>query len=85
MEIEEFIEVLGDDNNMFIAKQNLEMIRIISEKIKMLENYILSKADLKPEFKKIMTVNGIGKILVHESTGVGILFRKNIHRCVNII
>lgn len=63
MEIKEFIEVLGDDDNMFIAKQNLDMIRIISEKVKMLENYILPRADLKPEFQKIMTVNGIGKIL----------------------
>jgi transposase len=63
METSEFMEVLGDDNNMFIAKQNLDMIRLISEKVKMLENYILPRADLKPEFQKIMTVHGIGKIL----------------------
>ncbi len=63
MEIDEFIQVLNNDDNMFMAKQNLDMIRILSEKIKMLENYILPKAEIKPEFRKIMSVPGIGKIL----------------------
>ena len=63
MEFNDFMEVLGNNDNMFMAKQNLDMIRILSDKIKMLENYILENAELKPEFRQIMSVPGIGKIL----------------------
>ena len=57
------INILGNNDNMFMAKQNLEMIGLISQKIRMLENYVLSKAELKPEFEKLRTIPGIGKIL----------------------
>ena len=63
MHFDEFKGILDNDDNMFMVKQNLDMIRILSEKIKMLENYILPKAEIKPEFLNIMSVPGIGKIL----------------------
>lgn len=60
---DQLISILGNDDNKFMALQNLDTIRHLSEKIKMLENRVLSKAELKPEFEKLMTVPGIGKIL----------------------
>lgn len=63
MEPDEFLEILGNDDNMFMARQNMDTIRFLSEKIKILEKHVLGKADLKPEFGKIMTMPGIGKIL----------------------
>jgi len=63
MKIDDFMRILKDDANMFIAKQNLDMIRTLSEKIKMFEKYILPNAEIKPEFQNIMSVPGIGKIL----------------------
>ena len=61
--LEELLELLGSQDNLFMAKQNLDMIRFLSEKIKILENHVLDKAELKPEFEKLLTVPGIGKIL----------------------
>jgi len=59
----QLINILGNQDNMFMALQNLDTIRYLSEKIKMLEKHVLSEAELKPEFEKVMTVPGIGKIL----------------------
>ena len=60
---DQLITILGNDDNKFMALQNLDTIRYLSEKIKMLENYVLARAELKPEFEKTMTMPGIGKIL----------------------
>ncbi|MCK5853448.1 IS110 family transposase [bacterium] len=63
LNFENFLEVLGNENNIFMAKQNLDTIRYLSEKIKMLENYVLPRAELKPEFERLLSIPGIGKIL----------------------
>lgn len=63
LDTQTLINILGNNDNMFMAKQNLDMIRLISQKIRMLENYVLSKAELKPEFEKLRTVPGIGQVL----------------------
>ena len=63
MKPEEFLEILGGEDNMFTARQNIDTIRVLSEKIRNLEDYILSKTKLKPEFEKLTTIPGIGKIL----------------------
>jgi len=60
---DQLIAILGNNDNKFMALQNIDTIRYLSEKIKMLENYVLSKAELKPEFEQLMSVPGIGKIL----------------------
>lgn len=63
LDFEKFLKMLGNENNIFMAKQNLDTIRYLSEKIKMLENYVLARAELKPEFERLLTIPGIGKIL----------------------
>jgi transposase len=63
LDSEMLINILESDSNMFMAKQNLDMIRIFSERIKAIEKYVLAKAEVKPEFEKLMTIPGIGKIL----------------------
>ena len=63
LDSEILIDILESDSNMFMAKQNLDMIRILSERIKVIEKYVLSKAELISEFEKLMSIPGIGKIL----------------------
>ena len=60
---EELIDILGCEDNMFIAAQNLDVIGYLSRKISLIEKYVLAKAELKPEFEKLLTMPGIGKIL----------------------
>ena len=91
MKSETLMELLGDDDNVFMAIQNLDMIRFLSEKIKLLERRVLAMAELKPEFEKIMTIPGIGKILgltIMYETGKISRFKKagnytSYCRCVN--
>jgi transposase len=54
---------LKDKDSIFMAKQNMEMIRLFSQKIMMLENYISQKVKLKVEFEKLTSIPGIGIIL----------------------
>lgn len=60
---EKLFKLLGSDDNVFMAKQNIAMIRFLCERIKLLEDFVLKKVELKPEFEKLLTVPGIGKIL----------------------
>lgn len=59
----EFVNALGDEESMFMARQNMDVIRFLSEKIKILEKRVLKKAELKPAFEKLLTIPGIGTIL----------------------
>jgi transposase len=54
---------LKDKDSIFMANQNMEMIRLFSQKIMILENYISDKIKLKPEFEKLTSIPGIGIIL----------------------
>ena len=60
---EALLAILGNEDNMFIAYQNLETIAFLSRRISLIENHVLAKAELRPEFEKLLTMNGIGKIL----------------------
>ena len=42
---------------------NLLMIKPLREQIKILEKVVLSKAELKPDFERLKTIDGIGKML----------------------
>ncbi len=44
-------------------ESNLMMIHILKERIKQVEKRIRQRIQLKPEFKKLLTVSGIGTIL----------------------
>ena len=60
---DEWAKILVSKDNFFMAKQNVDMIRFLTEKIKILENHVLKQAKLKPEFEKLLTAPGIGNIL----------------------
>ncbi len=53
----------GGDILALAIKSNLSVLRCLDEQIFRLESVILKQARLKPEFKKLLTVDGIGKIL----------------------
>jgi len=44
-------------------KSNLAVLRCLDEQISRLEEVVLKQAKLKPEFRKLLTVDGIGDIL----------------------
>jgi len=45
------------------ARNNISTIRFLKEKIKKMEKEVMSQTKFKPEFKKLLTIPGIGKIL----------------------
>lgn len=53
----------GDDTRMLAMKSNMAVLRCLDEQIQVTERAVEEQAKLKPEFEKIMTVDGIGKIL----------------------
>lgn len=61
---EENVECLFEDPHVILAGQaNVAVINFLGPKIKEIERIVLNTMHLQPEFKKLTTVNGIGKIL----------------------
>ena len=56
-------KLFNDPFLVLTARNNISTIRFLDNKIKDIENDILSHTRLKPEFKKLLTMPGIGKIL----------------------
>lgn len=53
-----------DDTRLILMGQtNIEMIRFLTKHIHLIERTVLAEAELKPEYEKLLTVPGIGKIL----------------------
>lgn len=60
----EINRLCGEDHARALAmKSNLAVLRCLDEQVQSVERVVLAQAKLKPEFEKIMTVDGIGKIL----------------------
>lgn len=58
------VEDRFDDQRLVLMGQtNIEMIRFLTKQIHAIENRVLAEAKLKPEYEKLLTVPGIGKIL----------------------
>lgn len=56
--------VCGDDSVRVLAmKSNLAVLRCLDEQIHEIERVVLGQAKIKPAFEKLLTVDGIGKIL----------------------
>lgn len=56
--------LLGSDEFLlFTARQQMDLIRVTSEKIKMIEKKVLEKAKLRPDYEKLLTIPGVGMIL----------------------
>jgi transposase len=53
----------GDPHRALAMKSSLVVARCLSEQILALEKVILSQVKLRPEFKKLLTVDGIGPIM----------------------
>ncbi len=60
----EFERLLDDDDYLvFTARHQQGLIRYLSEKIVLFEQKVLTNASLRPEFERLLTMPGIGKIL----------------------
>jgi len=58
------VEPFFDDPRLVLmGKTNIETIRFLTKQIHNIENVVLAEAKLKPQYKKLLTVPGIGKIL----------------------
>jgi len=58
------VEGLFEDERLVLMGQtNIEMIRFLTKHIRQIEAAVLREAKLKPEYEKLLTVPGIGKIL----------------------
>ena len=58
------IDTMFDNEHLILtAKTNITIMKYLDERIKHLEKEILKAAHLRPEFEKLMTVPGIGKII----------------------
>jgi transposase len=55
--------LFNDPFLILTAKNNISVIRFIRNRIKEIEKEVLSHVKLKPEFKQLLTMPGIGKIL----------------------
>lgn len=53
----------GDVARVLAVQSNLAVVRCLDEQIKGLEAVVLAQAKLKPAFEKLLSVDGIGKIL----------------------
>jgi transposase len=53
----------GDAARSMSMQSNLTVLRCLDEQVEVLERAVLAQAKLKPEFKKLLTVDGIGRIL----------------------
>lgn len=56
-------DLLQDQDNLFMGYQNIDMIDYLSKKINLLEKRVSDKIKLKPEFKNLTSIPGIGEIL----------------------
>ncbi|MEN8123449.1 MAG: IS110 family transposase [Bacteroidota bacterium] len=56
-------QLITDKHLNLSARANIAMMNFLNERIKLIEKEVLACARLKPEFKKLMTVPGIGKSL----------------------
>ena len=61
---EELLKILDNNQDVYLAANaNLRILHALNNEIKELEKYIKSKVNLRPEFKNLKTVPGIGDIL----------------------
>jgi len=56
-------EILDEEHLILAGETNISIIRFLTKKIHLLERAVLKRIKLKPEYEKLLTVPGIGKIL----------------------
>jgi transposase len=60
---EDIKKLLGEENIMLAGQTNVEMIRYLTQQIQKIKSAAVKKVRLLPEYKKLLTTSGIGKIL----------------------
>jgi transposase len=63
LEPDELGKLVGEEECLFIGRQNMDTVRFLSEKIKMIEGRVLEQVELKPEYELLTSIPGVGKIL----------------------
>jgi transposase len=63
LEPEEFAELLKDEDSMFTATQNIQAISFLSLRVKAIEERVLGRIKLKPEYERLLSIPGVGIIL----------------------
>jgi len=61
---EDIQDYFNDEYLILIGETNISVIRHLTEKIRRFEKEVQKRVKIKPEYEKIQTVPGIGKILV---------------------
>jgi transposase len=56
-------ELLEEEYLVLTGETNIALIRFLNQRIGLLESAVLKRIKLKPEYEKLLTVTGIGKIL----------------------
>lgn len=56
-------QFFDDPRLLLMGKTNIETIRFLSTQIRSIESAVLAETKLRPEYEKLLTVPGIGKIL----------------------
>lgn len=56
-------QFFDDDRLVLMGKTNIASIRFLTKQIREIEKAVLKEAKLKPEYEKLLTVDGIGKVL----------------------
>lgn len=59
----EVAKIFEDQHLVLMGQTNIETIQFLTKQIHQIENRVLVEAKLKPEYEKLLTVPGIGKIL----------------------
>jgi transposase len=53
----------GNADRAMAMRSNVAVLRCLSEQVKELEQAVMTRAKLKPQFKKLLSVDGVGDIL----------------------
>jgi transposase len=60
---EEVKQFFDDERLVLMGRTNIETIRFLDKQIKQIEKAVMKEVRLKPEYEKLLTVPGIGRIL----------------------
>lgn len=60
---ETIASLCGDEPRILAMKSSMAVIRCLDEQIRSLEKAVFHRVRLRPEFRKLLTVDGIGRIL----------------------
>jgi len=63
LEPEELGKLVGGGENLFMGRQSMDMVRFLTGKIKMIEERVSERIRLRPEYERLTSIPGVGKIL----------------------